>query len=251
MAETKSVTTKITPLDFDYLVIETGYVGRVVSHFLDHGYAFNVQLYKSKAEWRLKSELTGKEKYIGSEEQNGKVFIRELTHDGTETMLIQRPPLEEYEEQLEADPSLPKLAKTYRREYEGEPDYDEEEDEETGKVVKKPVPPLFISDTISGEGLYTRVGADAKEVQLVKKCVVDYYQSRNVHQTDKGNEITNTCGCIAFPCKEFRHALAIAHNLAKLNYCACFGAFDPCDVILLEDESGKRVLYLSYDCESG
>ena len=217
MTETKR-TTKIIELTFDYVVIHTGYIGRTVSHFLDHGYAFKLECYESRC-------------YT----QGGPI------RDEKKDVVLRRQSVDEYEEALkavlEADPAFPQLDMMYRRKYDNEPKY-EREDAESEEDVRRAYPPLFIHDTHCGEGLYIRSDADTKEVTLVKKCVEEY-------------RLGASNGAIAFHCHNLSEAFDMADKLHELYHCACFSPRHPMNVVLLEDEGGKRVLYLEYDCESG
>lgn len=63
--------------------------------------------------------------------------------------------------------------------------------------------------------------------------------------------LNGTNGTVAFGQCNMEGAIKIVTNLMDLGHCACFGWNTLIDSIGLEHKSGKRALYISFDCESG
>jgi len=218
------IRTKVIALDFDYVVLNTGYLSRVVSYFLNQGYTFNLTHCKTDLE-----DVKGG-------------FKRDAAKD----RLIGRQPLAAVNPN-QAESGTRKEADMYRREYRALPEWTQL-DPETDNQVERADMPLFLVDTLFGEGVYTCAEADAKDVALVQKCVLEFEQQRN--ETEDMDLTGAIAGTIAFRCTSFARALRIASHLATLRFCGCFDPIDPIHTAILES-TGKRVLFLEFDTESG
>jgi len=235
-------TTKVTSLTtLDYVVIDTGYVGRLVGHFLDEGGRFRVEAENRDGQRQpTHDRVLAKPSDVGESKSEG------------DTAADQRP-----EAVVEWDEYH------YNKTYDcaEEPDYTVYS--EQGEV-RRPHLPLYISDDLHGEGMYRLIPANddddaskAKadtDLDALLKCIADVRGPRYCGaQAAATNSVTqNTSGTIGFACPSLGRALQIARNLAKLQYCACFDADHIYRVDLIEDtRTGKKILLLDYDCESG
>lgn len=249
----KEKTTKSIPLDIDYVAINTGYVGRTVCHFLYEG-----------AQFKLEQEEYSYNKDTGRDPTKDRILSawinKEEKHEPSEieeTRELEKTSEPSDEEKLKEMEARGYESRYHSREYDyetfgGGPDYmiydDELEDE-----VRKPHIPLYIADTLHGEGLYSRVGADPAEIALVLKCLSEIRgPSYCGKESTQRSHVCNNSGIAVFECKDIARAFKIAQNMASLNYCACFSPNNPMETELLEDiPTGRKILHLHYDCESG
>lgn len=146
---------KVVPINFDYLIIDTSYTGRLVSHFLDHKYTFNLQGYEHSA---------------ARNEKLDKLLAKCLS--------------DREDQKNEDETILPKLDKMYLRKYDSEPGYPE--DEEGNLIVPAP---LYICDTLWGEGLYLRNSASTEDIKIAMECAREGRMYRGYWSDSKSIDI--------------------------------------------------------------
>ena len=235
LAPLPDVLSKVTKFDaqipcgkLDYVVIKCGYTVRLLAHYLDLGASFTLTYDKQGMVGY------GRKGFMGRSRDADKDTV--VTKDRVKTL----------------DEGVYDTYSKGTCKYPTQPDYDKTGRLETKDKQRQPDMPVFICDTLWGDGLYTTVGISEQQQREVKMLLeakrVYGIQTGVVHR--ETSEIEAAYGTIAFPCEDLENARRIVRNLFTLKHCAWFSVKHE-KAAVWEMKNGQRVLWMSFDTERG